>query len=90
MDAAQGAAALIRKLESITDLSAEEKDALTRLPMTIRQAAADETVVREGDRPSDAAWSWKALPAARRSRARVSARSMPSTFPTCKASICPS
>jgi CRP-like cAMP-binding protein len=44
---------LIRRLESITDLSAQEKDALLHLPSTIREVAADQDIVREGDRPAE-------------------------------------
>ncbi len=43
---------LIRKLESITTLSAEEKAALLRLPMQVRDMRPDQDLVREGDRPS--------------------------------------
>jgi CRP-like cAMP-binding protein len=44
---------LIRKLESIADLTTEEAEALRRLPMSIRRAAAGSEVVRAGDRPSE-------------------------------------
>jgi len=43
---------LIRKLESIADLSAEDKEALLALPMTVRHFAADQDIVRDKDRPS--------------------------------------
>ena len=43
---------LIRKLESITTLSPEEKAALSRLAMQVRDMRPDQDLVREGDRPS--------------------------------------
>ena len=43
---------LIAKLESITDLSQDERQALLALPMRTQTLAADHEVVREGDRPS--------------------------------------
>lgn len=43
---------LIRKLESIATLSHEERAALQRLPMQIRDMRPDQDIVREGDRPS--------------------------------------
>jgi CRP-like cAMP-binding protein len=43
---------LIQKLESITDLSEEEKQALVALPMRVQEFRADQDIVREGDRPS--------------------------------------
>ncbi len=43
---------LIRKLESIVDLSPEEREALVRMPMTVRDLKADQDIVREHDRPS--------------------------------------
>jgi len=43
---------LIRKLESIFDLSAEEKEAVVALPMHMADLRADQDVVREGDRPT--------------------------------------
>jgi CRP-like cAMP-binding protein len=53
MDVRKAAAVLIRKLDSITRLSEEEKAALSALPIKVRQVPADEIVVREGDRPSE-------------------------------------
>jgi len=41
------------KLESITDLSATESEALHALPMRVDDIAADQDIVREGDRPSE-------------------------------------
>lgn len=43
---------LIRKLESIGDLSAGEKAAIGRLPLDVRVFGAGTDLVREGDRPS--------------------------------------
>ena len=43
---------LIRKLESIFELTAEERDAITRLPMTVRDLKTDQDIVRDQDRPS--------------------------------------
>jgi CRP-like cAMP-binding protein len=43
---------LIQKIESIADLSSEEKLALVTLPMHVVEVAADQDIVREGDRPS--------------------------------------
>jgi CRP-like cAMP-binding protein len=42
----------VRKLESITDLSIEERDALSRLPLIIKEIRAGEDIVRYGGRPS--------------------------------------
>jgi CRP-like cAMP-binding protein len=44
---------LIRRLESITDLSPAEKNALLHLPMTVREVGPDQDIVREGDKPSE-------------------------------------
>jgi CRP-like cAMP-binding protein len=44
--------ALIRKLETVVDLSASERDALLSLPVMLRDFGADQDIVREGDRPS--------------------------------------
>ncbi len=44
--------ALLRKLESIATLTAEERAAVANLPATIKIFAANEDIVREGDRPS--------------------------------------
>lgn len=43
---------LIRKLESITDLSASEREALRALPMRIQGIGPKQVIVREGERPS--------------------------------------
>jgi CRP-like cAMP-binding protein len=43
---------LVRKLESIVDLSPEEREALAKLPVTLRDLKADQDIVREQDRPS--------------------------------------
>ena len=42
----------IRKLESIFDLSAEERQAIASLRMGIRDLKADQDIVRDQDRPS--------------------------------------
>ncbi|MCB5177198.1 Crp/Fnr family transcriptional regulator [Microvirga lenta] len=42
---------LVLKLESITDLSPEERQALLGLPLRVQEFRADQDVVREGDRP---------------------------------------
>jgi CRP-like cAMP-binding protein len=44
---------LVRKLDSIFALSAEERSALSRLPGSVREIAADHDVVREGDAPGE-------------------------------------
>jgi CRP-like cAMP-binding protein len=44
---------LVRRLESITDLSPEEKTALVHLPMHVREVGPDQDIVREGDKPSE-------------------------------------
>jgi CRP-like cAMP-binding protein len=46
------AQALIVKLESITQLSKKEKQALLDLQMRVQDIRADQDLVREGDRPS--------------------------------------
>jgi CRP-like cAMP-binding protein len=43
---------LIRKLESIGELSDQDREALASLPVQVRHLEADQDVVREGDRPS--------------------------------------
>ena len=43
---------LIRKLESIFDLSEDERQSLENLPMRVTAIYADQDIVREGDRPS--------------------------------------
>jgi CRP-like cAMP-binding protein len=43
---------LVRKLESVASLSAEEKAAVLDLPITVRQMRADHDIVRERDRPT--------------------------------------
>jgi hypothetical protein len=43
---------LIRKLESVTTLSEDERKSLLDLPVKVKTLAADEDIVREGDRPS--------------------------------------
>ena len=44
---------LIRKLESIVELSNEEREAVLGLPMTIKTVGEDQDLVRDGDRPSE-------------------------------------
>jgi CRP-like cAMP-binding protein len=46
-------AALIRKLESIAQLSDEEKAAILRLPLQLRVLPADHDILREGDAPTE-------------------------------------
>jgi CRP-like cAMP-binding protein len=43
---------LVRKMESIVDLTSEERDGLLSLPMMVRKVGADQDIVRDGDRPS--------------------------------------
>ena len=43
---------VVRRLESITTLSDEERAAVRALPMMVRHLKADQDIVREGDRPS--------------------------------------
>ena len=43
---------LIRKLESIAEISEVDREALASLPVQVRSLDADEDVVREGDAPS--------------------------------------
>ena len=44
--------ALIRKLQAVFSLTCEERQALESLPVHVREARSGETLVREGDRPS--------------------------------------
>ena len=44
---------LLRKLETIADLSDEERREILRLPLNIKVFEADTDIVREGDHPSD-------------------------------------
>ena len=43
---------LVRKMESIVDLTPEEREALRALPMMVRELRADQDIVRDGDQPS--------------------------------------
>jgi len=43
---------LVRKLESITDLTSDEREALRALPMMVRTVGADQDILQDGDRPS--------------------------------------
>ena len=43
---------LVRKLESIVDLTSGEKDALRALPLMLRDLHAGQDIAREGDHPS--------------------------------------
>jgi CRP-like cAMP-binding protein len=43
---------LVRKLESIFDLTDDERQALENLPMQVQVIKADQDIVREGDRPT--------------------------------------
>jgi CRP-like cAMP-binding protein len=44
---------LIRKLRSISPLSDDETECLASLPFSVRSFAADQDIVREGDRPTE-------------------------------------
>jgi CRP-like cAMP-binding protein len=44
---------LLRKLESIADLSDEEKQAILNLPANVKVFEADTDIVRDGDRPAE-------------------------------------
>jgi CRP-like cAMP-binding protein len=43
---------LVRKMDSIVDLTSEERDGLRSLPMMVRKVGADQDIIRDGDRPS--------------------------------------
>jgi CRP-like cAMP-binding protein len=43
---------LLRKLESIAPVSADEKRAIAGIPITVRELKADQDIVRDQDRPS--------------------------------------
>jgi CRP-like cAMP-binding protein len=47
-----GTSPLVRKLDSIFHLSAEERGALESLPMQVTELKTDQDIVRQGDRPS--------------------------------------
>jgi CRP-like cAMP-binding protein len=49
----QDAHPLVRKLESIADLTREEKEALLSLPMVVKTFSADNDIVCIGQRPSE-------------------------------------
>lgn len=51
-DPLSGILPLVRKLDSIYLLTAEERQAVIELPMQVRDFRADQDLVREGDRPS--------------------------------------
>ena len=42
---------LVRKLESIVDLTEDERQALLQTPVMVRDLKADQDIVRDGDRP---------------------------------------
>ena len=44
---------LIRKLESIADLTEEMRQAVLSLPLAIRKVDADQDIVRDGQRPKE-------------------------------------
>jgi CRP-like cAMP-binding protein len=46
------AAMMMRKLESVTDLSDEDRTAILGLPITVQEVGRGVDIVREGDRPS--------------------------------------
>ena len=46
-------ARLIRKLETIAELSSAEREAISRLPLRVEPIAENNDIVREGDSPSD-------------------------------------
>jgi CRP-like cAMP-binding protein len=43
---------LVRKLETLVDLSDQEREAVLRLPVTVRVLKADQDIIRDQDRPS--------------------------------------
>ena len=45
--------ALIRKLLSISTLTAEETQRILELPLSVKEVGPDQDIVREGDRPSE-------------------------------------
>jgi CRP-like cAMP-binding protein len=64
---------LVRKLDTIVDLSAEEREAVLGLPVTVRILNADQDIVRDHDRPSQCcliltgfACRYKTLPSGKR------------------------
>lgn len=46
-------ARLIRKLETITELSSSDREAISRLPLRVELIAENNDIVREGEAPSD-------------------------------------
>ena len=70
----EGQERLLRKMQSIAELTGEETQALLSLPVAVRSFAADQDIVREEDRPSACCLvldglvcSYKGLPAGKRS-----------------------
>ncbi len=64
---------LVRKLETIVDLSDQEREAVLGLPVTVRVLNADQDIVRDQDRPSQCclmlsgfACRYKTLPGGKR------------------------
>ncbi|HEY8612009.1 MAG TPA: Crp/Fnr family transcriptional regulator, partial [Roseomonas sp.] len=53
IESAPGGQRLIRKLESITDLTAEDRQAILDLPMTVRSYDDGQDIVRDGDTPKE-------------------------------------
>jgi CRP-like cAMP-binding protein len=89
MASAPDAHPLVRKLESIADLTPEERQALLDLPMKVQAIGADQDIVREGDRPSRCcllvqgfACRYKITALGKR---QIMAFHIRATFPTCKA-----
>ena len=82
---------LVRKLESIVALTAEEREAVLRIPVTVRALKADQDIVRDQDRPSQCclildgfAFRYKVLAGGKR---QILSFHIRVTFRTCRASI---
>ena len=72
---------LIRRLETITSLSEDEKNAILALPVKVVELRADADIVREGDRPSQVVFWSKVSSADTKFFPTASGRSWPSMCP---------
>ena len=77
----QALSQLIRRLETITSLSEDEKNAILALPAKVAELRADADIVREGDDLRNAVCSSKAFSAATKFFPTASARSWRSMCP---------
>lgn len=82
---------LVRKMESIADLTSDERDAFRGLPIMVREIRAGQDIVLEGDRPSQPcllleSFFFRYEFAGEDGRRQILAFHIPGEIPTCRAS----